>query len=159
MHGFTEDIDDGLPQELKDYIDDFAWEVWGKLTHEEKFVAAYFDFLDFALSNAVRARSEGLLALEDYIDSEEAANREIFHYGMRFAVDGVDPEIIDKMLSRIISQEKDPYKSLLKTIEKETVLEIQAGRNPRLLFALLHAYVDIPLSDPRVKAIFDDFPI
>jgi flagellar motor component MotA len=129
------------------------------MTHEE-FIDAYFSFLDLALRSSIKSRREGLLALEEDIYTEKkATNREIFEYGMRLVIDGTDSAIIDKILSRIVSQEKDPYKSLLKTIEKETVLEIQAGRNPRLLFALLHAYVDIPLSDPRVKAIFDDFRI
>jgi flagellar motor component MotA len=117
----------------------------------DEFVDAYFDFLDLALRNSVRARREGLLALEKSIDTEKAANREIFEYGMMFVVDGTDSEIIDKILSRIISQEKDPYKSLLKTIEKETVLEIQQGTNTRIIFHLIHAYVAIPLSDPRLK--------
>jgi flagellar motor component MotA len=128
------------------------------MTYEE-FVDAYFSFLDLALKSSKIAQRVGILAFEKYIDTEKAANREIFEYGMEFVVDGVETEKIDKMLSRIISQEKDPYKSLLKTIEKEAVLEIQQGTYTRLLFALLHAYVDIPLSDPRLKAIFDDFRI
>jgi flagellar motor component MotA len=108
-----------------------------------------------ALRNSVRARREGLLALEKSIDTEKAANREIFEYGMMFVTDGVDPEIIDKILSRIISQEKNPYKSLLKTIEKETVLEIQQGTSTRIVFHLIHAYVDIPLSDPRLNEVLE----
>ena len=96
-----------------------------------------------------KARREGLLALEESIDPGKAANRDIFHYGMHFVVDGTDAVIIDKILSHVITHEKDAYKSLLMAIEKEAVLAIQEGVNPRIFVHLLSSYVDIPLSDPR----------
>ena len=122
----------------------------------DEFVESYFNTIDLALNWAEKARREGLLALEDDIDSGKAADREIFHYGMQFTIDGNEAELIDKILSRVIAHEKDPYKSLLKTIEKEAVLAIQSGCNPRIMFHLMSSYVDIPLRDPRYKTIFDD---
>jgi flagellar motor component MotA len=125
------------------------------MTYDE-FVDAYFGFIDLALSTAKKARHYGLLELENDLDSEKVANREIFEYGMRFVVDGTDHNLIDMILSRVIAHEKDPYKSLLKTVEKEAVLAIQMGTNIRMTADLMSSFVDIPLSDPRYKKIFDD---
>ena len=125
------------------------------MTYDE-FTEAYFDFLNLALNCAEKARREGLLALEESIDPQKFANRDIFDYGMHFVVDGTDGAIIDKILSRVITHEKDPYRSLLKSIEKEAVLAIQEGVNPRILAHTMHSYVDIPLSDPRFKKILAD---
>ena len=122
----------------------------------DEFIEAYFNLFGLALSVSEKARREGLLALEETLDSGRASNREIFEYGMQFVVDGTDAAIIDKILSRIISHEKDTYKALLKAIEKEAVLSIQAGDNPRILIHLMGSYVDIPFSDPRYEKILHD---
>ena len=125
------------------------------MTYDE-FTEAYFRIFDLALSWAGKARREGLLALEKVLDPEKFANREILEYGIQFAVDGTDFEIIDKILSRVITHEKDPYKSLLKKVEKEAVLGIQQGVNTQILIHLMSSYVDIPLSDPRYEKILDE---
>jgi flagellar motor component MotA len=122
------------------------------MTYDE-FTEAYFRIVALALDFSEKARREGLLALEDAYDSGKAESREILEYGLRFVVDGTDPEIIDKILSHVIAHEKDPYKSLLKMIEKEAVLAIQQGTNTRILFHLMSSFVDIPLSDPRFQKI------
>ena len=125
------------------------------MNHDE-FIRAYYDVLKRALYFAEKARREGLLALEEEIITEKADNRDIFEYGMRFTVDGCDSIIIDKILSNIIKQEKDSNVALLKTIQKEAVLSIQDGTNPRLFILLLNSYVDIPLDDPEFKKFFQD---
>ena len=122
----------------------------------DEFIEAYFNTINLAMNWAKKARCEGLLALEEDLDFEKSLDRDIFHYGMRFVVDGTDYEFIDTILSRIITHEKDSLKSLLKTIQKEAVLAIQEGVNPRILVLVLNSYVDIPLGDPRFRKIMEN---
>jgi flagellar motor component MotA len=125
------------------------------MNHAE-FVERYVTVLEKVLSCSEKARREGLLALEESLDKEKADEREIFEYGMRFVVDGTDSALIEKILSNIIAQEKDEYSRILKTIQKEAVLGIQEGLNPRILIHLLTSYADIPLNDERMKKIIKD---
>jgi flagellar motor component MotA len=126
------------------------------MTYEE-FTEAYFNFLDLALSWSKKARKEGLLSLEDGIDPAKQDERDIFMYGMRFVVDGTDETFLDKLLTNIIRQEKDTYKSLLMTIKKEAVLAIQEWPcGCSILAHLLSSYVDIPLNDPRYEKILTE---
>jgi flagellar motor component MotA len=90
--------------------------------------------------------------LDDELDHEMADMRDIFEYGLRFVVDGTEREIIDKILSNIIKQEKDEQAQILKTIQKEAVLMIQEGSNPRMLYVLLNSYTDISIKEDEIKA-------
>jgi len=116
----------------------------------------FFIFLKWAMSCYMKARHEGLLALEDILDSEKISKRNIFEYGMQFVVDGYDPELINKILSNIINQEKDEYAKTLKHIQREAALSMQAGDNPRIFIALMLSYTDIPLDDPELNTIIAD---
>jgi flagellar motor component MotA len=115
--------------------------------NRSEFVEQYNKFFERAISSAEKARREGLLALEDDLDHGEVNQRDIFQYGMSFVVDGVDPFFIDKILSNIIEQEKDEQMQVLKKIQKEAVLMIQQGANPRLLAAVLNSFTDLPLTN------------
>ena len=125
------------------------------MTYDE-FKRDFYVILKRAIAFAEKARREGLLALEDELDSEKTGNRDIFEYGMRFAIDGTDEDLIDRILSNIISQEKDEYSKTLKIIQKEAVLGIQSGCNSRVFLALMNSFTDIPLSDPEFKAFLKD---
>ena len=127
------------------------------MNHEE-FREAFYDVLRRVMPLAEKSRREGLLSLEDDIEKnkEKIEQRDVFFYGLRFTIDGTDKEIIDKILSNLVIQEKDDYLRLLKTIQKEAVLSIQSGENPRYMFALLNSYTDIPLNDPVMKEILSD---
>ena len=118
------------------------------MTHDE-FIKDFHVIFRRAMNFAEKARREGLLALEEDIDSGKVDNRDIFEYGMRFVIDGTEKELIDKILSNIIDQEKDDFSKALKIIQKEAVLSIQSGDNPRILLAVLNSYTDIPLNDPE----------
>jgi flagellar motor component MotA len=120
------------------------------MNHAE-FVDRYVTMLESILNCSEKARREGLLALEEDLDEEKANGRDIFEYGIRFVVDGTDSVLIEKILSNIIAQEKDEYLRILKTIQKEAVLAIQEGLNPRILVHLLTSYTDIPLNDEKIK--------
>jgi hypothetical protein len=115
--------------------------------NREEFIKAYSELVKNAVAIAAKARREGLLGLDSDIDREKAAMRDIFHYGLQFAVDGVACEIIDKILSNIIAQEEDGYTRILKTIQKEAAFCVQQGFNPKLLYYTLNSYTDLPIKD------------
>jgi flagellar motor component MotA len=123
----------------------------------DEYVKALHSIIERALIASEKARREGLLALEEFIDDDKADNRDIFKYGMRFVVDGTDNSFIDKILANIIKQEKDETQLLLKTIQKEAVLAIHEGENPVLLAALLNSYTNLPLDDPVFKDMLEGF--
>jgi len=123
----------------------------------DEYVKALYAIIERALIASEKARREGLLALEEFIEDDKADNRDIFKYGMRFVVDGTDNSFIDKILSNIIKQEKDETQLLLKTIQKEAVLAIHEGVNPVQLAALLNSYTNLPLDDPVFKDMLEGF--
>ena len=125
------------------------------MNHAE-FVERYITILENILNCAEKARREGLLALEEGFDPEKTGERDIFEYGLRFVIDGTDKELIEKILSNIIAQEKDEYLRVLKTIQKEAVLAIQEGLNPRILIHVLNSYTDIPLNDEKIKKMLKE---
>ena len=114
------------------------------------------DIMKRALHYSEKARREGLLALEDFINSDKVRNRDIFYYGMRLVIDGTEAELVNKILSNIIRQEKDEQAVLLKTMQKEAVLGIQDGMNTRVLYYLLNSYTDMPVSDEEPENIMKE---
>ena len=94
---------------------------------------------------------EGLLELEKYIDNEKADNRDIFEYGIRLVVDRINNQIIDKILTNIINQEKDECLHRLKIIQKDAVLGIQQNMNQHLFILNLITQTDISMDDDRIK--------
>ena len=125
----------------------------------DEYVKALYTVFQRAMAVSMIARSSCLLVLEESLDKDKIANRDIFEYGMVFVVDRADYEFIDKILSNIIRQEKDERQIILKTIQKEAVLSIQRFDNPRILFSIMNSYTDIPLDDPVInieKILGDD---
>jgi flagellar motor component MotA len=108
------------------------------------------------LAFSEKARRGGLLALEEESDREKINERDVFEYGMRFVIDGTVREVIEKILSNIIEQEKNEYRHILKTIQKEAVLMIQEGSNPRLLHAVLNSYTDITLKEDKIRDLMEN---
>ena len=123
--------------------------------NREEFVNRYYQIAERALVLALKARKEGILPLEDDIDLEKAEDRDIFEYGLRFVIDGTDRDIVDKLLSNIISHEKDEYMIILKNIQKEAVLLIQEGSHPKYVHAMLNSYIDISPKDDEVRKVLD----
>ena len=120
--------------------------------NRNEFVEKYVEFMKCALDRAQQARREGILTLENGLDKDKVSERDIFEYGMRFAVDGIDPLIIDQILTNIVAQEKDEYARLLKVIQAAAVLEIQQGSHPQILFYKLNSYTDMSLKDDPAAA-------
>jgi flagellar motor component MotA len=117
----------------------------------DKFVEKYYDIVKHALAFSEKARREGLLALDNELDLEKVNNRDIFEYGIRFVVDGTGREIVEKILTNLVKQEKDENIHILKTMQKEAVLAIEEGINPGILHALLNSFTDIPLSEDQIE--------
>jgi flagellar motor component MotA len=70
-----------------------------------EFVEKYQNIVKKVLQCSNKSRREGLLSLEDdLLDNEKADARDILEYGLRFVIDGIDPEIINEILSNIINQ-------------------------------------------------------
>jgi flagellar motor component MotA len=120
------------------------------MTHDE-FVSKYTEIAKRVLEYSEKARKEGLLSLEDDLDRAKINARDIFEYGLSFVVDGVDYELIEEILTNIIKQEKDKDMIILKTIQKDAVLMIQAGTNPRLICAVLNSHTDITLQEDEIQ--------
>ena len=118
----------------------------------DEFTTRYKDFSRTALALADKARREGVLGLDVDIDHEQADARDVFHYGLRFAVDGISGDIIDKILSNLINQEKDEFARLFKIIQYEAVMGIQAGYGPKIMHQILNSYTDLPLTEDSFPA-------
>jgi flagellar motor component MotA len=117
----------------------------------DEFVNKYTEIAKRALRYSEKARKEGLLSVEDDLDQAKINARDIFEYGMRFVIDGVDYEPIESILVNIIRQEKDKDMIILKNIQKDAVLMIQAGTNSRLLCAVLNSHTDITLQEDEIQ--------
>jgi len=124
----------------------------------KNFIKKYAKIVSLTAQYNEIARREGILSLSDHFENLPVDNdRDIFKYGIRFAIDGTAPGIIDKILTNIINQEKDEEKRLLKFLQKEAVLMIQQGYNERIMFAILNSYTDISLAenDAILKTVDD----
>ena len=119
------------------------------MTHDE-FISEYYKVSERAIFLSEKARREGLLALEDEINSEKENRRDIFEYGLRFVIDGTDASIIRDLLENIINQEEDKYTHLLMELKKEAVLLLQSGENIRIIAYKLNSFTDICLTDDLI---------
>ena len=91
----------------------------------------------------MKAKREGLLALEEEIGSDAIKDMEILKQGARLVVDGTDWEIIEKILSNKVRQEKHEYARILKNMQKDAVLMIQEGLSSDFIYAVLNSYIEI----------------
>jgi len=123
----------------------------------DEFNAEYYKVSARAFQLSEKARREGILAMEEEIDSDKYNQRDILEYGLRFVIDGADNEIIRGILSNIIKQEEDKYGRRLMELKMEAVLSIQAGDNPRIILFRLNSLTDIALTDdPIIQKYMDE---
>jgi flagellar motor component MotA len=111
------------------------------------FCKTYKQIVKRALKFLKIARKEGLLALESYLEEKKINERDVFEYGMRLVIDGTNYEIIDKILSNIIKQEKDETLSYLMSIQKDAVYSLCHGVPLGVLIALMNSQTDLSLSE------------
>ena len=122
-----------------------------------EFFNEYKTFIKLAMRLAEKARSQGILSLEDETEDIDDEN---FKQGLRFVVDGIDPGIIDEIYTNVVYFEKDEYTRQLKTIQKRTVQGLQQGDNPRLLFYVLNSYANLSPDEKKEIELgfFNDTP-
>jgi len=89
-----------------------------------------------------KAKREGLLALQDELDNERVWLRDIFVYGMSLAIEGLDSDIINSILSNLIMHEKNEEIRILKTIQKEAVIFILTGESLESLHNIIISNVN-----------------
>jgi len=97
-------------------------------------------FIKRALELSEKARREGLLALEEYLDIDGIARRNVFEYGLPLIIDGWDAVVIKKILDNLIALETDPVRKNIAQAKQEAILSIAAGDNTRVLLIKLCAY-------------------
>ena len=106
------------------------------------------------------ALREGLLAIEDYLDYEAIANRDIFEYGFSLVCcereDFNERKFIDDILTRLISHETDPVQKNIDMAKKEAVLSILDGDNMRITILKLLAYFDKNVTKSLAEELLKD---
>ena len=130
----------------------------GHIIKSRKELWDYSDYEKFGLYKQIAyraiqyseiAKREGLLALEDLIDEKKYKERDVFECGLRFIVDGTDWDLINKILSNIVNQEKNESKRLFKEIQKNAIKYIQEG-NTHLLKHIINSFSSITLKDDEL---------
>ena len=99
-------------------------------------------FVKRAVSLLKISRKKGLLALEEYLDHDALAARDVFERGLLFTIMGWDWENIEKVLSNLIEQENDPVKKNLAQAKNAAVKSICTGDHPYISIRILCAYFD-----------------
>jgi Leucine-rich repeat (LRR) protein/flagellar motor component MotA len=118
----------------------------------EHYVSSYRRILATAYLWAEKSRREGLLALEEVLNS--LVDSDFFQSALRLVVDGTDKEVINHILSNFIATEKDHYKIILKKMILEAALSIQEGKCPLQIVMTLNSMANIK-KDPITDAIMD----
>jgi hypothetical protein len=125
-----------------------------------RYIKQYYTVLRDLFALSIKARREGLLSLEDILEDEE------YHFtkiGLRMIVDGYDKEIVDKVLSFMIENEKSKKEKQLKKAIKQALLDIQAGVGLVLMkikynsFMDIHDYTTLFWNRTPPIAMFSDF--
>jgi flagellar motor component MotA len=122
-------------------------EALSKISHEIPPVREEIRFMRRALAMSAKSRREGLLALEKELDPALLAARDVFEYGIAFAIDGTDREFIQTILDRLIAHEHDPWKRKLMSAKRDAALSIQAGDNPHILALIMLSHFDKSIED------------
>ena len=100
----------------------------------KKFIDEYTNILTRAIKLSDKSQQQGFLSLETEIEDIADEN---FKNGLRFAVGGTAPRLIDEIMTNRTAHEKDKYTRLLKTVQKRAVLGIQAGEPFRVFYHVL----------------------
>ncbi|AEF85913.1 leucine Rich Repeat domain protein [Treponema primitia ZAS-2] len=112
----------------------------GSLSYDD-FIALAHNVIMLVMALSKKARREGLLALEEEI---EDIHDEYFKTGLLLVVDGTDAEIIRPILTNYLEREHNHYRKILRRLELEGILGIQAGDSPTILSITLNSIVRLP---------------
>jgi flagellar motor component MotA len=103
----------------------------GEIMTKEEFKTESEAIKTRALAMAEKNRKKGIFSLENEIDRDKYYKRDIFDFGLWLITDGIDADIIDKILTNIVNLETDEDKKTLAAMKKKAILAIQAGEDPR----------------------------
>ena len=157
------DITDTAITSLPDFITDIKTLIQTtKLIPQKRgisyrsFCNHYYTLVETILRFSVKARREGILALEEELEDLPA---DIFKMGSRLLIDGTDGEIIREFFTLRIEREHDYYIKKLMEIAMEGILHIQSGHALPKFGIRLAAMVDIknnPLETACVNYLSGD---
>lgn len=105
-------------------------------------------FVDYLVGLAEKARSEGLLSLEDEIDTIPDP---LVAAALTLIVDGTDPELVRGILEkRIVAGGKRGAELRRELLTLEGILHIQCGDNPSIVRSSLRALLapEVPPNEP-----------
>jgi len=117
-----------------------------KVTEPKEFAEQAAYTMRIAYEFSQKSRVEGLLELEADLENLDS---EFMRLGFRMVLSAIDAAMIDRILSNIIDLEPNENAKRLKTMQKVSVLHIQAGE-PSLL--LLHRQMS-HLDNSELKAV------
>jgi flagellar motor component MotA len=112
-------------------------------------------FIRRAMALSETMRREGYLALEESLDREGIAERDVFEYGLPLVIDGLDHNVIEKVLDNLVECESDPVRKNFAQAKKAAVMSINDGDNPRVLCQILMSYFDDDISGEFRRMIGD----
>jgi len=99
-------------------------------------------FIKRAFMISETERREGIVGIEQNLDNDGIAARDVFEYGLSLALVCPDYKEIDTNLTMLIAHETDPALKNFSLAKKEAVRMIYDGYNPRILMLKLAAYFD-----------------
>ena len=112
-------------------------------------------FIKRAVSLNKISHEKSILALEEYLDHDAIAARDVFECGLLFVIMGWNWEYIEKVLSNLIGHETDPVKKNIAQAKKAAVLSIYGLDSPGMLITILCAFFDENISRDLEK-YFED---
>jgi len=123
------------------------------MTHDE-FIVEYRKLAPRIFELFETSGKCGLLALEKMVDGEKVSQRDILEYSIRWIVNMMDQNLLERILSNIIQQEDDKYTRRLMEIKKEAALGLQQELNIRSYLLLLNSFTDIAFNDDPIAKFF-----
>ena len=125
------------------------------VTVYEDFEREYNNILERTRFISEKSLKEGMLSLDQYIDENKLSRRDVMELGLKLTSFGIDPIVIDRILTNIINLENNKKILVLKTIQKTAVLAIHAGCDAKTIEMLLTMDTDIKnvMIEPNQKMI------
>jgi len=121
-----------------------------------KYEVEYNEIKELLITIADKARRDGLLSLEPYIEKLPSP---LMQYGLRLVVDGVDEHLINDILENYINRLPE-HDKILATAIKQGVIAIGRGDHPRLVATRIEAVVgpvlDVLDPDVEYRSLLDD---
>jgi len=97
-------------------------------------------FIKRALEICEKARREGPLSLEEHLDKEGIARRDVFEYGLPLVIDNWKIDLIKKILDNLIEQKNDPVQKNFAQAKKAAIISIYEGDSAWILLKKLCAF-------------------